>query len=235
MMYIGYALLGILAVVILIGLLNGVFARMGLKKYVALLIVVAIIAGAIIPSIWIGTRFSFSIGGFLIPFLLCIYLMVLAARHGELWRCILAELVSAAAVFVVIYFIPVTTTALSIMLAIAVGLLSGAIGYLIARSSRAAFASAVMGIILAEVAVFVINSIRGLTPTLSLGIGGMFSAIIISGITAVVLAEAIGAVKEGSEKAERREAARRQKRDILLHSEQAEFHGIDEFRDDDRI
>ena len=226
MIYVGYSLLGILAVVILIGLLNGTLLRMGINKYVAVGIMLATIVGAIIPAIFIGARFSFSIGGFLIPFLLCVYLMVAAARKGGLWRGLLAEFTVAAAVFTLIYFIPVNTTALSVIMAIVVGLVAGAVGYLIGRNARLAFSSAIIGVFIAETAVFVVNSIRGFAPALNLGTANMFASIVIAGIVAVALSETVGIFMEGSERHDRIKTVRAERRGVLLNSEQAEFHEV---------
>jgi uncharacterized membrane protein len=75
------------------------------------------------------------------------------------------------------------------------GLIAALLGYLLGRSRRLAFASAVGGLALAELtAVLGVGSVE--EPALVLGGAGLFDVLLISGVGAVLLAELVGEVRE---------------------------------------
>ena len=189
MTYIGISILGILAILTVIGVLNRVYAQMNVRPGVAFLLYMGAITGIILPAIVIVPMFSFSIGGVLIPFGVALALMIVAIMRGEVWRCVLGGLATAFAVFFLMYFIPLNSVAMTIVSAVIIGSVAGAVGYLIGRSRRAAFVSAVMGLYLAQTAVFVVNVIRGIHTPLNLGTGWVFSSVVLAGIGAAALAE----------------------------------------------
>lgn len=223
MTYVGISILGVLAILTVIGLLNGVYAKLRIQPAIAFLIIASMIAGILLPAIRIGTMFSFSIGGFLIPFFISAYLMYQAARRNEFWRCLIGEAVVALTVFFLMYYIPIDTTAMAILSAVAIGLVAAAISYLIGRNGRSAVVSSVMGIYLAQIAVFVVNVIRGIDTPLNLGTGGIFDAIVLSVVAAIVLAEFSEALALGADRANAAAAGQRS-RHRAAQSEQAEFY-----------
>ena len=85
------------------------------------------------------------------------------------------------------------------------GLAGGAVAYLLGRSRRAAFICGVLGVVLADVAVAVVNWSQGLSQTLVLGGAGMMDAVVISGLLAVLLAELVGELIERAVRPHRRE------------------------------
>ena len=76
------------------------------------------------------------------------------------------------------------------------GLLGGLIAYLLGRSRRGAFVCGVLGVLLADVAVALMNWRQGVNQPLVLGGGGVMDAMVISGILAVLLAEGVGELME---------------------------------------
>ena len=191
---IGLIFLGVLLILMLFGVTQRLFDKMKVKTVWAIILTAAIAVGAIIPAIKIGGMFSFSIGGFLIPVALCLYLMVRSDMADNLkgW---LGSLATATAVFFMLYFIPSGTTAMRITSSVIIGLVAGGISYLLGRSWRGALISSVLGIILADITVFIVNLIRGIRTPLALGNTLVFDAIVIAGITAVVLVEVIAALR----------------------------------------
>ena len=76
------------------------------------------------------------------------------------------------------------------------GIAGGLIAYLLGRSRRAAFICGVLGVLLADIAVGVINYFNGIQQQLILGGGGIFDAAIISGLLGVILCEFVGEIIE---------------------------------------
>jgi uncharacterized membrane protein len=190
----GYALLGILAVLIMAGVLQRIFDKMRMSSWVALLLVIGVL-GLSFVQIWFSDRFALNLGGWIIPFGITVYLLIRTGFNRQLLNAAISTTVTAGAVFLMRYFIPMDTLGMEILAAIVIGLIAGAVSYLLGRSRRGAFISAVLGITAGELIAFGVNSARGLTPTLLLGANGMFDSIIIATIAAVLLAELVGSMR----------------------------------------
>ena len=76
------------------------------------------------------------------------------------------------------------------------GLAAGLVAYLLGRSRRAAFICGVLGVVLADTAVALVNWSRGVDQTLVLGGAGAMDTVVIAGLLAVLLAEFVGEVTE---------------------------------------
>ena len=70
------------------------------------------------------------------------------------------------------------------------------IAWLLGRSRRSAFIAGVLGIILADAAVGVVNWSRGIQQAVHLGSAGALDAIVLSGVSAVLLCELFGEIME---------------------------------------
>ena len=203
--YAAYVILGVLALLTVVGVFTKALDVMRVPMWAALLFILAVLGGAIAPAIRFGSRFAFSVGGWLIPFILAACLLFAAGFTREMANMWLASFITAAAVFVLRYFIPIRTLGLQITAAVLIGLIAGAISYLVGRSRRGAFVSAVFGITLGELAVFIVNVSMRRAPVLSFGTAGMLDAFVIASISAVLLAHFIGELRE----ADRRTPVRR--------------------------
>ena len=72
----------------------------------------------------------------------------------------------------------------------------GAVAYLLGRSRRASFVAGVLGVLLADIAVGVMNFTSGIDQTLRLGSAGALDVVVISGLLAVLLCELVGELLE---------------------------------------
>ncbi len=185
----------VLALLILFGVAQRVLDRMRLTDRQALLVVAAIFVGGFIPDITIG-MVSVNIGGALVPLAVCIYLLIKAETGKERMRAIVGSLITGVAVYLLGRFMPSEPESIGFDPNYIYGLVAGAIAYLAGRSRRAAFISGVMGVILADIAVAVINWASGVNQPLHLGSAGALDAIVISGLLAVLLAEFVGEALE---------------------------------------
>ncbi len=190
-MSIGMILLTVLALLILFGVGERVLDRMHLTDRQALFMVAAVFVGGWLPDIEIG-RVSINIGGALIPLGLCVYLLVRAGTGKERVRALVAAVLTGAAVYMLGRLMPADPIQTVIDPNYVYGLAAGVIAYLLGRSRRAAFFAGVVGVLLADIAVAVLNWSRGIDQTLHLGSAGALDAVVISGLLAVLLAEFIG-------------------------------------------
>lgn len=186
-----------LILLIMFGAGQRILDKLRLSDKWAIVILVAIAIGIIIPPIKIGSVFSFSIGGFLIPFGLCVYLLVRAGLSMDLVRAFTGTILTASAILLLEIFLPSNTPEdVVVDNTFLYGIVAGVIAYVLGRSRRNAFVCSVFGITLASVCVFIYNMVLGVPTTLALGVGGAFDSIILSVLIAVGLAELIGKTAE---------------------------------------
>lgn len=186
-----------LILLIMFGAGQRILDKLRLNDKWAIGILVAIIIGIIIPPIKISGIFSFSIGGFLIPFGLCVYLLVRAGWSMDLVRAIVGTVITAGIILLLEIFLPSKTPEdILIDNTYLYGIVAGLVAYLLGRSRRNAFVCSVFGLSLASVAVYVYNLTMGVETKLALGVGGAFNSIILAILIAVGLAELIGKTAE---------------------------------------
>lgn len=191
----GMILLVVLALLILFGVLQRVLDRMALTDRQALFLVALVFVGGWLPDIRLG-MVSLNIGGALVPFGVCVYLFFHAGTGKERVRCLVASVLTAAVIYVISLFFPADPVTMPFDPMILYGLCGGIIAWLMGRSRRSAFIAGVLGVILADAATGVVNWTRGVNQALVLGGAGALDAIVLSGITAVMLCELFGEIME---------------------------------------
>ena len=191
----GMVLLMIVAVLVYCGLLQRVLDRMYLTDRAALLLIGAMLAGTFLPGIQLG-RISVNIGGAVIPFGVCVWLFLKADEPLERWRAALGSVITAAAVYGLTLLLPAEPETLPLDPTYFCALLGGAVAWLLGRSRRCAFICGVLGVLLADTAVAIVNWARGIDAALALGGGGIADAAVLSGLLSVLLCELIGEVAE---------------------------------------
>lgn len=189
----------IITAIIFLYLLFRVLDRLKMSKKVALLLIVLMYFGGLLPSIPLGGGLALNIGGMLIPLGIAAYLVAGASTLEEKIRGPATALVAAALVWSLDRLLPVNPGAIGYELdplylpAVAAGL----IAYLFGRSRRASFIGGVAGVFLLDLSAWIENMARGFynIPVI-LGGAGVFDATLIAGVIAVMLAELIGEIRE---------------------------------------
>ena len=194
-MSVGMVLLTVVAVLVFFGVLQRVLDRMYLTDRMALLLIAAMFIGTLLPNITIG-MVSVNIGGALIPLGVCIYLFCKANESKERLRTLIGIAVTAAVVYGLSALLPDEPEQMWIDPNWLYGLAGGIIAWILGRSRRGAFICGVVGVILADIAVGIVNWSKGIGQQLVLGGAGMADTVVISGVLAVLLAELIGEVTE---------------------------------------
>ena len=194
-MSIGMILLVVIALLILFGVLQRVLDRMALTDRQALACVALIFIGGWLPDISLG-RVTLNIGGALVPLAVCVYLFLNAGTGKERIRALVASVLTGAVVYVIGLYFPADPVAMPFDPMILYGLCGGIVAWLLGRSRRSAFIAGVLGIILADAAVGVVNWSRGIQQAVHLGSAGALDAIVLSGVSAVLLCELFGEIME---------------------------------------
>lgn len=192
----GLTMLIFMTILILFGVGQNVLDRMRLSDKSAVIFMLAIFIGGLLPDIPLGNRFSINIGGAIVPFILVVYLYVKAGTTKEKARAIMASIVAGAAVFLTGRLLPAEPEAMLVDPNYVYGIVAGIIAYLMGRSRRASFIAGVMGVLLADIAQGVENVIMDIPSPVKLGAGGAVDAVVISGFLAVILAEFVGEFRE---------------------------------------
>ena len=195
-MSIGMILLLVLGLLILFGVLQRVLDRMALTDRQALLCVAAIFIGGWLPSIPLGL-IELNIGGALIPFIVCVYLLLHAGTAMERVRALVASFLTAAAIYALNLVIPADPLDMPMLdPMILTGIAGGVIAWLLGRSRRSAFIAGVLGIIIADIVGGVSLWMKGINQTVHLGGAGALDAVVIAGITGVLMCELVGEIME---------------------------------------
>jgi len=195
-MSIGMVLLTIAAILVFFGVAQRVLDRMYLTDRAALILIALMFFGTLIPNLSFG-GVEVSIGGALIPLGVCVYLLVRAGTNKERIRALVGSVITAAAVYLVSAFLlPDEPEQLPIDPMYLNGIIAGLIAYALGRSRRGAFICGILGVLLADIAVGVMNRLNGIQQTLVLGGAGVFDATMISGLLAVLLTELVGEIVE---------------------------------------
>ena len=192
---IGLILLAVVSALVLFGVAQRVLDKMQLTDRAALLIAALIFAGGLAPDIRIG-RVAVNLGGAVVPLGVCVYLLIKTDTSKEFWRAILGSVLTAGAVFALGRFLPNEPEQIVFDPNYLYGIVGGIIAYALGRSRRAAFICGVLGVVLADIAVAVVNWLGGLSQTLTLGGAGAMDVVVISGLLAVLLSEFVGEIYE---------------------------------------
>lgn len=158
----------------------------------ALMILILICIGILIPPIWIGKYFCFSIGGFLIPLGLSVYLLISCGWSRDLARAFFGTIIVAALIYILEWILPADPEEVLIDNMYVYGLVAGLVAYILGRSRRNAFIVCLFGISLAQTVQWIINFSKDVPTVLGLGVGGAFGAYIVSIVIAVAVSEFLG-------------------------------------------
>ena len=182
-MSVSLIIVSIIILLIMFGAGQRIIDSLRLNDTWALIIMVCIAIGLVIPPIWIGQYFCFSIGGFLIPLALSIYLLISCGWSRDLVRAIVGS---------ILWILPASPEGMVIDNMYIYGLVAGIVAYALGRSRRNAFVACLFGITLAQLAQWIINFALGTPSILGLGVGGAFSTYIVAIIISVAVSAFLG-------------------------------------------
>ena len=105
-MSVGLAVISVLILMIMFGAGQRILDSLRLNDKEALIVLILICVGLVIPPIWIGEYFCFSIGGFLIPLGLSIYLLISCGWSRDLLRTIFGTLIVGGLIYLLEWVLP---------------------------------------------------------------------------------------------------------------------------------
>ena len=198
-MDISLIILSALIVLLMLGFGQRILDQLRMNDKQAILVLLLIAIGLIIPPIHIGELITISIGGFVIPFLICVYLFIKIGWSRDMIRATIGTFLTSGIIYGLEWIMPADPEELLIDPMIIYGVVAGLVAYILGRSRRNAFICAVIGVMSAQITQFTVNLWILKTPTtLGLGTGGPFGTMIIAAIVAVATAEFFGRAFESA-------------------------------------
>lgn len=191
-MSVSLIILSIIILIIMFGAGQRILDSLRLNDIQALIILILICIGIIIPPIWIGEYFCFSIGGFLIPFALAVYLLISCGWSRDLLRAFLGTIFVAGIIYGLEWLLPASPEGMLIDNTYIYGIVAGVVAYALGRSRRNAFVSAIFGLSLAQLVQWLVNLGLNTKTILGLGVGGAFGTYIVAIIISVAVSEFLG-------------------------------------------
>ena len=207
-MSVGPILLIVVTLLVLFGVSQRVLDKLRLTDRQALLFAALLLVGGLLPDLPITPLFSVNVGGALVPLGLSVYLLAKAGSGREVGRALAASVVTGAAIHLLGEVLPAEPEALPIDPLYLYGLAGGVVAYVFGRSRRGAFVAGVLGSMLSNVWDAVQVWRRGVAQPLSLGGAGALDMIVLTALTAVLIAELAGEVTERIVRARRRDKIR---------------------------
>lgn len=205
-MSVSLIIISVIILLVMFGVGQRILDSLRLNDKEALLILILICIGLVIPPIWIGKYFCFSIGGFLIPFALSIYLLISCGWSRDLVRSIIGTILVAGIIYGLEWLLPANPEDVVIDNMYIYGVVAGVIAYILGRSRRNAFISCLFGITLAQIVQWLINFGMKTPTILGLGVGGAFGTYVVAIIIAVAVSEFIGrCIESATEHKEKKE------------------------------
>lgn len=195
-MTIGMIILIVLSLLILFGVLQRILDRMALSDKQALICVAAIFIGGWLPELSLGLV-TLNLGGAVVPLIICVYLFLNAGTAKEKFRAAAASVLTAAAIFAITLVFPSDPLAMPMIdPMILYGIAGGMIAWLLGRSRRSAFMAGVLGVLLADLLSGIRLWLRGINQVVHLGGAGALDAVVIAGVTGVLMCELFGEALE---------------------------------------
>jgi len=194
-MTIGLIVLGVVSVLIFFGLLERFFVKMGVKSWLAFLLVLALVIGAIIPDITIGSFLSVNIGGFVVPLVIMVMLLAMMKSRPEVFRTIVSLIAVAAVAITARMLIEPLNAGLIMASSLIIGFVGGTAAFLAGQTRLSTLAAAMGGIILGDIITGLMYRFMGGVTTVALGSYGVFDSVVVAGVFGMLLCEAILAIK----------------------------------------
>lgn len=191
-MSISLVIVSIIILLIMFGAGQRILDSLRLNDKQALIILILICIGIVIPPIWIGPYFCFSIGGFLIPLALSIYLLISCGWSRDLLRTLIGTVLVGGIIYGLEWILPADPEELIIDNMYIYGVVAGVVAYALGRSRRNAFVSCLFGITLAGLIQWIVNFCTKTPSILGLGVGGAFGTYIVAIIISVAVSEFLG-------------------------------------------
>ena len=192
-MLLGICIILACAALIISTAVDPILARLGIKRWTALLIMTAILGLSMLEKIYITDRLGFNIGSGALVIALCVVLFMFIRGLGKL-KALFTMLIAAGGVYLISAVIPWNWDLAPFDTKHLMGLYAGIIAAIVADSHRSAVFGSVMGLYLGLAVKFILDSVDGYAVWI-IGEGSEFAAITIAAALSIFLSDLIGLMR----------------------------------------
>jgi uncharacterized membrane protein len=199
---IGLIILVVISILIFFGFAHRALDRLRLTDRAALFIIAAMIIGSFIDLPVPGGRYpvSVNVGGAIVPVGLAVYLLAKAGTTREWVRALGASIITALAIYVTgsLLMTGDPRSRFEYLDALWVyPLVAGVVATFAGRSRRAAFVAATLGVLYIDIGYYFWLVFQGAPAgRVLIGGAGVFDALVLAGILAILITEVVGEVRE---------------------------------------
>jgi len=177
-MTMGLILLGIMMLALFFEVGRSAFRGLGLSTIGAFMVILAFAIGIIVPSISFGGVFYMNVGGFILPILAMFVLLVVLIRNN-------------AATVGLLLIMPVNNTGMIVLTSFVLGLISGALAFIIGRTRVASLFAVTGGIAVGDVIFCLLDYFVITGGAFTLGRVVVYNSIFVAALFALCLAEIV--------------------------------------------
>ena len=190
MMLMGLILLAIMAIALFFTVGRLSFKALGLPQWGAFLVLLAFTVGIVVPTIKIRDIASIGFSGFILPIIASIALAVLLVRKNGFARGIVSMLAIVAISTILFLIMPMQSTGFRILTSITVGVITGAVGFIIGRTRLASVFAILSGVAVGNLIYSLISYFALDGGTMMLGMDIVYNSIFVAvlfilGVTAM--------------------------------------------------
>ena len=188
-MTVGLIMLAVMAISLFVSFGRNAFRGLGLPQWGAFMVILAFAVGIIVPEIRLGRVGYISVGGFILPIVASVILAIRLVVKNGLWRALIAMVAVVAITTGLLLVMPMRTTGLRVLTFIAVGMVSGAVAFIIGRTRMASVFALLSGIPVGNLVSSLISYFILDAGSIALGWSVVYNALFLSVIFALVLSE----------------------------------------------
>ena len=181
-MTMGLILLGIMALTLFFGFGRRIAQSLGISSVVFFFALVVMAVGIIVPAITPNASLYISVGGFIIPLLISIALLIKVIGRENLASALVSMFAVVIVTAVILMFMPTNTTLLAVLCSLEIGIVGGAIAYFITKRPIESVFALTSGVCVGNLIFALVNYFAWGATTFSLG-----NPIVYNGLLVAVL------------------------------------------------
>ena len=186
---------------------RGAFKGLGLPAWGGFMVILAFVIGIVVPDIRLGDLGYLSVGGFILPILASIALAIRLGARGGLGIGLISMVAVVAITVGLLLIMPTSNMGLRFLTSVVIGIVTGVVSYIIARSRDATAFALLSGVPVGNL-IFSILDYNFITKSqIVLGWSVVINALVLAfmiGVTIAELARSNGSVREDRETRRRR-------------------------------
>ena len=188
-MTLGLIMLAVMAIALFVPFGRNAFRGVGLPQWGAFMVILAFAVGIIVPEIRLGRAGYMNVGGFILPIIASIVLAVILAKVDGILRGLIAMIAVVAITTGLVLVMPMESTGLRALTFITVGVVTGAVAFIIGRTRMASAFAVLSGIPVGNLVSSLIWYFILERGGINLGWSVIYNALFLSVIFTLILAE----------------------------------------------